>query len=66
MVERTAKENHVWLIQIFQNGMSERPTLKYNLNLFELSEGMIHVVDPKTNLTKSFPTNICTIDEVLL
>jgi hypothetical protein len=64
MTTRIAQENHYWLIQIFQKGMDTQPTLKYQLQTYELSEGMIHVLDPKTNLTKSFPTNICTIDEV--
>lgn len=64
MVQKIAKENHVWLIQVFQRGMDEKPTLTYRLKQYELSEGMVTVVDPKINLRKSFPTSIVTADEV--
>jgi len=61
---KKSKENHVWLIQIFQQGMYNSPTLIYRLNQYESSEGMITIMDPKINLRKSFPTSIITIDEI--
>jgi hypothetical protein len=64
MVVILSKQSHLWLIQVFQNGFNEKPTLKYFLKQYELNEGMLTITDPKINLVKSFPTSICTIDEV--
>jgi hypothetical protein len=64
MVIKIAKENHLWLIQVFQNGFQEKPTLKYRLKEYDVNEGLLNIIDPRINLTKSFPTSICTIDEV--
>jgi hypothetical protein len=65
MVLKQAREGNLCLIQVFQKGFDTSPTLKYLLIQYELSEGMLTVIDPKTNLPKSFPSAICTVDEVL-
>jgi hypothetical protein len=60
-----AKENCIYLIQIFQKGFDRPPTLKYRLKEYNTHNSMIYVVDPATNLDKCFPSGICTVDEVL-
>lgn len=64
MTKICARENHLWLIQVFEKGFNELPTRKYKLQCYTAENSMIHVIDPKLNLTKSFPSTICTIDEI--
>ena len=55
-----------YFIQVFPNGLGTEPRLTWVLpkSEYSISEGMVHIQDPRTNLTKSFPTSICMIDEV--
>lgn len=62
MVKFKTKENYIFFIQVFQKGFDTSPTLKYYLKEYELTEGMLTIIDPKINLAKSFPSTICTVD----
>lgn len=57
-----------FFIQVFPNGLGTTPRLTWELDKekFDIKDGMIHIKDPKTNMQKSFPTNVCIIDEVIV